>query len=174
MDKQAPKESCEICRKKFGGVFSNEHQCKRCLRTICKECCTKKKSIFTKINTKMEEHRCCDLCWPESESIAQYVKQNGLVLHTLSKEGKEWTELCDIDLLEGKPAPKSSKTKVEVYFHDAWTQMTASLREFSGLLVTKIALSVVDASLKHVYEKATTSNVEVTVGLAIYLLGHCD
>ena len=35
MDKQA-KENCEICKKKYGGVFSNEHQCKRCLRSICR------------------------------------------------------------------------------------------------------------------------------------------
>lgn len=86
MDK--PKDCCEICKKKFGGVFSNEHQCKRCLRTVCKECCSKKKALFTKANTKIEEHRCCDVCIPESEFISQCIKSNGLAFNALSKEGK--------------------------------------------------------------------------------------
>lgn len=51
MDKA--KENCEICKKKLGGMFSNDHQCKRCLRTVCKDCCSKKKIMFTKNSTKL-------------------------------------------------------------------------------------------------------------------------
>lgn len=51
IDKQ--KTTCDICNKKLKGVFSSEHQCKRCLRTVCKDCCSKKKPMFTKTNMKL-------------------------------------------------------------------------------------------------------------------------
>lgn len=41
-------------------------------------------------------------------------------------------------------------------------------------MVGKIALSAVDGALKHVYEKVSNNNIDLTVGLAVYLLGHCD
>lgn len=52
--------------------------------------------------------------------------------------------------------------------------MTPSLRELSGLLVTKIPIANVDNSLKNIFERVSNTHMDLTVGLVIYLLCHCD
>ena len=53
------------------------------------------------MSLKIEEHRCCDICYPVSTQISDYVKQNKLGLCFESEIGQEWMQLASIEVGDG-------------------------------------------------------------------------
>ena len=62
------KENCEICENSFG-VFTREHQCKRCRRAVCEKCATHKQHVVENNKRSEKPHRLCSVCKVDRDFI---------------------------------------------------------------------------------------------------------
>lgn len=84
-------DHCEICSVKFG-IFTREHVCKRCYRSVCDECGNNKVMLW-KDNFTKGNHRMCKTCKVESDRIKSYIKFEGLAFNSDSKSAFAWKKL---------------------------------------------------------------------------------
>ncbi len=69
----------------------DEHQCKRCFRSICSDCGKTKRDVY-KIGFIKTPHRLCVICTKESDFIQDLVNSNSLVFGEDSPIAKKWLQ----------------------------------------------------------------------------------
>lgn len=52
---------CEICGIKFQLLVKQEHQCKRCMRSVCEQCGPERRIVYEGDGSS-SLHRCCSVC----------------------------------------------------------------------------------------------------------------
>ena len=55
------KAYCEICNVKFQLLVKQEHQCKRCMRSVCEDCGPERRTVY-EYDGSWALHRCCLVC----------------------------------------------------------------------------------------------------------------
>ena len=79
-----------ICGKDFS-FGRSQHQCKRCLRAVCKECAGSKINLY-KIGFVQQSHRGCNLCVEQIKGMKEYIRLNSLGFGRMSRVGEKWVK----------------------------------------------------------------------------------
>lgn len=137
-----------ICLKKFT-LFNPEHICKRCLRSVCKDCANVKAAIFERSGER-KPHRLCSKCMPEAEFLTNYKAAYNITFATNCKIGGSWADqLHKLAVGKNSDLPKIKKPALRNKT-DFWESLNFSLRNFFGLCTENIDYY---PQLKHLYEK---------------------